>query len=69
MSCAFAYAGVHKSSVALQGHGHRVTRVTATDDGIYSASFDSSLRYWSFDELHEPCAQPAAAGRQQQQSQ
>ena len=54
-------------NVALQGHGHRVTRVTATDDGIYSASFDSSLRYWSFDELHEPCAQPATAGRQQQQ--
>lgn len=47
----------------MQGHGHRVTRVAATDDGIFSASFDSSLRHWSFDEAHQPAPQPVPVGR------
>ena len=32
----------------LPGHGDRVTRVDATPDAIYSASFDTSVRVWNF---------------------
>lgn len=35
-------------SAVLEGHSNRITRVAATDDSIFSASFDSSVRHWSF---------------------
>ena len=36
---------------ALRGHTDRVTRIVATDAAVVSASFDSTVRIWSFDEL------------------
>lgn len=33
----------------VQGHADRITRVRATDDAIFSTSFDSTVRHWSFE--------------------
>jgi WD40 repeat protein len=36
---------------ALRRHTDRVTRICATDAAVVSASFDGSVRIWSFDDI------------------